>query len=66
MQAMTNMPQCCAVDWAMWDSMEAKVNGLAITMNEIKKLLLMTKGSIGPSAGNQMVNTITMEGANTM
>ncbi len=28
----------------MWDNMEVKVNGLAMNINEIKQLLLQTKG----------------------
>jgi hypothetical protein len=63
---MTNKPQCYAMDWAMWDNMEAKVNGLAMTMNKIKELFLTTKGGIGPSARNQMIIATTMEGANIM
>jgi hypothetical protein len=50
----------------MWDSMEAMVNGLAMTMNKIKELFLMTKGGIGLSARNQMFTTTTVEGANTV
>jgi hypothetical protein len=64
MQAITNKPQSYAMDRAMWDSVEAKVNGLAMTMNEIKELLLTTKGGIGPSARSQMIIATTMKGAN--
>jgi hypothetical protein len=32
---MTNKPQCYAMDWAMWDNMEAKVNGLAMTIDAL-------------------------------
>jgi hypothetical protein len=37
----------------MWDSMETKVNGLAMSMNEIKKLVLMAKVGINLVLGTK-------------
>jgi hypothetical protein len=54
--------QCCVVDCAMWDKMEAKVLGLVTRMNEMKELLFMNIG-LGSNLGFVMFITTTVEGA---
>jgi len=61
---MTSKPQCCVVDRDMWNNMEAKVNGLATSMNEITKLFLMNRGGIRPNGNSNMFTTTIVEGAN--
>ncbi len=63
-QSMTSKPKCCVMDHNMWNSMEAKVNGLVASTNEITKLFLMNRGGIGPSGSNNMFITTVVEGAN--
>lgn len=51
------------MDHVIWDNMEAKVKGLIMSMNEIKELLLMTKGGLGGSLVSRMFIANTMEGS---
>jgi hypothetical protein len=46
----------------MWDNMEAKVSGLATSMNEIKELLFM-KGNLGYNLRSVVFNATIVEGA---
>ncbi len=54
--------QCCFVDNAMWDNMEAKVSRLATIMNEIKELLFMN-GDLVFNLGSIVFIAIIVEGA---
>jgi len=60
-QTKTNKHQCCVVDHVMWDNLEAKVTRLAVSMNKIKELLLMTKASFGVTSSSKMFATSIME-----
>jgi hypothetical protein len=54
--------QCCFVDYAMWDNMEAKVSKLATSMNEMKELLFMNIG-LGSNSRSVMFTATIVEGA---
>jgi hypothetical protein len=47
----------------MWDNMEVKVTGLPTSMNEVKELLLMTKGGFGARSSSTMVTVSIVEGS---
>jgi hypothetical protein len=47
----------------MWDNMEAKVNGLVASMNDIKELLLMIKGGLDASSSSKMFTVSIVEGS---